>query len=389
MIVTSFAELARTVAANWKSAKNETREYCVEVARILKERHTELTKVGEICCLSTIDSVSPGPTEEARPRNVDNETKDTDLNELGAVFCLPTMDSVSPCPKNETNQRKGMYRADNISPVAREQGTANSQQFTKSTKMPTIIPPVTHEQGAMNNCDNSRTSMMDSYQQYQHNRVATIPNATSMWRNESHDHSNTKTFQPMPSMHHEYQHDRAATIPNAKTMWGDDTIHSRDSSRTWLMDMFHQYQHNQVATIPNATTIRGNNSLNCTTINMLQPTPSDVIQEMQLMTGSARSQTGRHHQEVRQEFRAIMNASRRASISNMMTLPGRAPMPHGIRCFGEQPNPISRRYTAPGRQHLSEQERSTATYDIQELDVDDSNILDMWRSSKVQETHEF
>jgi hypothetical protein len=163
-----------------------------------------------------IDSVSPGPTEEAKPRNVDNKSKDSDLDEIGAVFCLPTMDSVRPCPKNETNQQKGMYRPDIISLVAREQGTANSQENLpnrqKDTHVPTIILPATHEQGAMNNCDNSRTSIMDSYQQYQHNQVATIPNATSMWRNQSHDHFNMKTFQPMPSMHHEYCPERLARI---------------------------------------------------------------------------------------------------------------------------------------------------------------------------------
>ena len=292
MTVTSFTELARTVAANWKNAEKEVIDYCSEVARILKERHTELTKCRGIICLPTIDSVSPGSKEEAKPRNAD----------IGAVYCLPTMDTVGPGSKVQLPQR-----------ATRAFGDQPSQQYL-SMHAPMGIFPFDHDKDAMN---------------------------------------------------------------------------SRDSSRTWLMDMFHQYQHNQVATIPNATTVWGNDSLNCTTINMLQPMPSDVIREMQIMAGSARSQTGTYHQEVRQEFRAIMNASRRASISNMMTLPGRAPVPHGIRSFGEQPRPISRRYSSPEHQHPSEQERSMATYDIQELDVDDSNILDMWRSSKVQETHEF
>jgi hypothetical protein len=84
-----------------------------------------------------------------------------------------------------------------------------------------------------------------------------------------------------------------------------------------------------------------------------------------------------------------MDGSRRASISNMMTLPGRDPMPHGIRGFGQQPSPISRRYSPPECQNPSEFDRSRAIYDIQELDVADSNILDMWRSIKVQEIDEF
>jgi len=98
MTVTSFAELSLTVAANWKSADNETKYYCKEVARILKERHTELTKVGGEGCLPTIDSVVPGPIEEVKLRNADNDMK---LTEFGAIFCLPTMDSESPGPNND------------------------------------------------------------------------------------------------------------------------------------------------------------------------------------------------------------------------------------------------------------------------------------------------
>jgi hypothetical protein len=40
--VTSFIELARTVGMNWKSAGKDTKDYCAAVARLIKERHTEL-----------------------------------------------------------------------------------------------------------------------------------------------------------------------------------------------------------------------------------------------------------------------------------------------------------------------------------------------------------
>jgi hypothetical protein len=227
--------------------------------------------------------------------------------------------------------------------------------------------------------------------------------------------------------------------------------------------------------------------------------PSDVFQNIPLMTGSAGVQIRTDHQDVPQEFRAIMNASRRAAISSMMTLQGSALMPEGNRCFGEQPSLDSRWYSAPdcqsfkathtklttpvtegirclgeqpspnnrwysaippqcqsfkethtelttpmtedgeqpspdsrwysapdwqsfkethtelttpvteGIRCLGEQpspnnrwysaippacqssyelDRSRATYEIQELDIADSNILGMWRSSKVQETDE-
>jgi hypothetical protein len=377
MTVTSFAELARRVSANWKSADKETKDYCVEVARIIKARHAELTKVGVTGCLSTTDSVGPRPTEEAKPRNADNENKDTEL-------CLPTMDSVSPGPKNDTKRR-------GVQLPRHAFGDQPSQQYLRM-HAPVGIFPVAH---------------------------------------------------------------------------GQDTMNSRDISRTWLMDMlYHQYHHSQASTTPNATTMWGNDSLNRTNINMLQPIPLDVFQNIQLMTGSAGVQIGTDHQDVTQEFRAIMNASRRETISSMMTLPGSALgsagvqigtdhqdvpqefraimnasrratissmvtlpssalMPEGIRCFGEQPSPNSRWYSAPDCQSFeethtelttpvtegirclgeqpspnnmwysapeyqssSELDRSRATYEIQELDVTDSNILGMWRSSKVQETDE-
>ena len=315
MTVPSFAELARAVAANWKSVDKETKDYCVEVARILKERHTELTKVGRKRYLSTLDSVSPGPKEAAKPRYANSETKDTDLTKFGAIFCLPEIDYVSPGPKNDTERRNVRL------PIAATHafGDQPSQQY-HSMHAPVGIFPATH---------------------------------------------------------------------------GLDTMYSRDGSKTWLMDLTYQYHHDQAASIPNATTIRGYDSLNRTTINIPQPMPSGVIQETirkastPIMTGIAVSQTGTDHQDVQHKFRAIMNASRRASISNMTTLPGRAPMPHRIRGFGQQPSPIDRRYFAPECQNSSELDRSRVMYDIQELDIADSNIFDMWGSSKVQEIDEF
>jgi len=96
MTVTLFTGLAQMVATIWKSADKESKDYCIVVSRILKERHTKLTKVGGIGCLSAIDSISPRPREEATPRNADSEASDTGLAEFAAIFCLPTMDSVSP-----------------------------------------------------------------------------------------------------------------------------------------------------------------------------------------------------------------------------------------------------------------------------------------------------
>jgi hypothetical protein len=197
-----------------------------------------------------------------------------------------------------------------------------------------------------------------------------------------------------------------------------------DQDRTWLMNLIDQYHRDQ-ATIPNATALWGNDSLHRTNVIMLQPMPLDVIQDMQLMTGSAGIQTGTDHQDLPQEFRAIMNASQRATLCSMMTLLGSALTPEGNRCFGEQPTPNNRwysspecqsykerhtelttpmsegicclgeqrslnnrRYSAPECQRSPELDRSKATYEIQELDVADSDIHDMWRSSKVEKTDE-
>ena len=308
MAVTSFAELTRTVSANWKSADKETKDYCIEVARILKARHAELTKVGGECCLSMIDSGRLGPKEEAKPRNADRKTKDTDLTKFGVMFCLPTMDSVSTGAKSDTERRNAQL-------------------------------PITA----------------------------------------------TKAFGDQPSQQYHGMH---ASLGNFPAAHGQNNINSRDGSRTWLMDLVYQYHRDQAASIPNATTMWGNDSLNHTTINMPQPMPSGVIQEtirmasMPIMTDNAVSQTGTDHQDVRHKFRAIMNASQRSSISNMMNLQHRAPI-------SWQPNPNFRRYSAPECQNPSEFDTSRAIYDIQELDVADSNILDMGGSSKVHEIDEF
>jgi hypothetical protein len=332
MTVTSFSELARSVAENWKNADKETKDYCVEVARIIKERHTELTKVGGKGCFSTTDSVSPGPTEDAKPRNAGNETKDVEL-------CLPKMDSASQGPKSETKRRRVQLPKRAMHAF----GDQPNQQYL-GMHAPMGIFPVAHDQ---------------------------------------------------------------------------DTMKSHDSSRTCLKDRIDQYHRDHLATIPNATTLWGKYSLHRTNINMLQPMPLDVIQDIQLMTGSAGIQTGTDHQDldIPQEFRAIMNASRRATICSMMTLPGRAligeqptpnsrwysspecqsfkerhtqlttPMSEDIRCLGEQRSP-NRRYSAPECQCSPELVRSKATYEIQELDVADSDIHGMWRSSKFEETDE-
>ena len=186
MTVTSFSELTRSVAENWKSTAKETKDYCVEDARIIKERHTELTKVVGKGCLSMTHSVGPGPTEDVKPRNAGNKTKDVEL-------CLPTMDSVSQGPKNDTKRRRVQLprRATDAF------GDQPNQQYL-SMHAPMGIFPVAHDQDTMNRRGSSRTWLMNMIYQYHRDQAATIPNATALWGNDSLHCTNINMLQPMP-----------------------------------------------------------------------------------------------------------------------------------------------------------------------------------------------
>jgi hypothetical protein len=153
-----------------------------------------LTKVGRIGCLSTIDSISPGPREEAKPSNTNSETQDVDLTKFGAKFCLPTMDSVSPGLKNDTKRRKAQL------PITATYafGDQPSQQF-HGLHVSAGIFPAAHGKNNINIYDGSRTWLVDLIYQYHHDQVASIPNATTMWDNDSLNHTTIIMPQPMTS----------------------------------------------------------------------------------------------------------------------------------------------------------------------------------------------
>jgi len=48
--VASFQEIARKVADGWRSIDDATLEYCTILAKILKQRHIELKKMGGLGC---------------------------------------------------------------------------------------------------------------------------------------------------------------------------------------------------------------------------------------------------------------------------------------------------------------------------------------------------
>ena len=417
------------VAANWKSADKETKDYCVEVARILKERHTELTKVGSIGCLSTINSISPGPREEAKPRNADRNTKYTDLTEFGEIFCLPEeMDSVSPGSKSDTKRRNAQL------PITATHafGVQPSQQYHGMHASMGIFPAA-HGQDTMDIRDGSRTWLMEMTYQYHLDQAASIPNATTIWGNDSLNRTAINMPQPMPSGvieetirtasmpimttpgnamgqtgidHQDIQHqfhaimnaNRRASISNMMPL-PDSAMSQTGTDHQDVQHQFHAIMNARLrASISNMMTLQGSAMSQTGTDHqdvqhqfhaIMNANRRASISNMMTLPGSAKSQTGAYHQDVQLQFHTIMNASRKASISNLMTLPGRAPMPHGIRCVGQQPSPINRRYVAPECQNPSELDRSGAKYDIQELDVADSNILDMWGSITGQEIDEF
>jgi len=158
----SFTDLARAVASHWKSVDKETKDYCMTVARILKERHTELSEAEAIERLSMIDSINKGPKEETKQRSA--KSNRTNNSELAELVCLPTMDYIDSEQANEKERR------DLLSSTPRRANNAVGDQQTNhylGMCVPKSIDSVVHEQGTTDNHDNSRTCATRMYQQYQ------------------------------------------------------------------------------------------------------------------------------------------------------------------------------------------------------------------------------
>ncbi|KAL3807734.1 hypothetical protein ACHAXA_000794 [Cyclostephanos tholiformis] len=149
----------------------ETKDYCLTVARILKERHAELSEVGRMEGLSTMDSVVERPKKETKHRSADsNIKKNSELTESGVMCCIPTMDSISSGQANEI-QREYLQ-----SWIPKRASTdIGDQRINQYLSMcaPERIDPVAHERGMMTSHDASRTCVMGMYQQYLHNQVTT------------------------------------------------------------------------------------------------------------------------------------------------------------------------------------------------------------------------
>jgi hypothetical protein len=178
------------VAENWRSIDKETKDYCLTVARILKERHAELSEVGRMGGLSTMDSVVAGPKKGTKHRSATSNIKNnSELTGSSVMCCIPTMDSISSGEVNEAKRKELLRRiprraGDDVCDQPPDQYL--SMCVTKSTD------PVAHEQGTMNSQYKSRTSVMGMYQQYLDNQVTTNSSRPS-------DFFNAEMPRPIPS----------------------------------------------------------------------------------------------------------------------------------------------------------------------------------------------
>lgn len=192
MTVTSFAELARTVAANWRCADEETKHYCVSVADILKARHTVLANFGGTSCLPVIDPASREPKSEKKRSKVERRmlrksgTPQQHKGYQSVKLPIPIMSGDAP---SETH-------------IFRDQP---SQEYLGRYVPPTIFP-VAHEQGTVNS-DESKICVIDKlqylqylqYRQYLQFQTRQLCWATSMLGSDNVDRPNVKMLQPMPS----------------------------------------------------------------------------------------------------------------------------------------------------------------------------------------------
>ncbi|KAL3822581.1 hypothetical protein ACHAXA_011500 [Cyclostephanos tholiformis] len=310
----SFAELARTVAANWKSADNETKDYCTTVARILKERHSVLIKVG---LLYKIDPSSQAPKEEITPF----------LKKSKGIFCLPTMDLVSPGSQNQRMRRQVKK--------AKRSTLDFGDQPTKqciAMHLPEGVSTIAHEQDTVNSHDIGRTCVMDMYQQYNLNRSTTVQDTTNM----SYFYC-------------------SATVP-----------------------CILEGRQNQSAGVTGINFLSGIDSASQGPKEKITRRRSD--NEFCQMMNPARSLS---------QNEIMMNVNSGAMISNKIEgkiLFGDQPIKQGMTPGHEESRFFKehRNYSAPEYLNTSDQKLPMGMYDIQELDIADSDVVSMWLSSKAQ-----
>ena len=139
---------------NWKCADEETKNYCVRVADIIKDRHTFLAKFGGISCLPAIVPASREPKIERKQSKAERWMS----RKVGALQQHKDNQSVKlPIP---------IMSGDALSET-RVFCDQPSQEYL-GRYVPPAIFPFTHEQGTTDSHE-SRICVIDKlqYQQYQ------------------------------------------------------------------------------------------------------------------------------------------------------------------------------------------------------------------------------
>jgi hypothetical protein len=379
------------VAANWKTADKETKDYCLTVACIIKERHAELSEAEGVACLSTIDSISPGPKKETKQSSAkSNRMNDYESTESGAICCLPTDQQA-----NDARRRELQSVIPRRASVAF--GYQRTNQYPRMCVPTSIDRPVAHEQGTDSYYDNSSTCVLRMYhQQYPHNRMATDSSATIMWGYGNLDLSNSEMPRPIPTSACTQQGIQGSQMSMMKGSNGDNDhgmcavaceqgmTDSYDNSSTCVMQMYQQRDpHNRMATDSSATMMWGYGNLDLSKAEMPRPIPTSVCTK-QGIRGTQMSTIKGRYGDNEHEFPVISNVSQRAMLSNMMNAihTSKQPIPHreGNRSFGQH-----RRWSAPECLQARKQEQLHAMHQAQELDITDSDVVGMWLSSEIQE----
>ena len=388
--MTSFTDLSKTVIANWKSIDEETKDYCMTVGRILKERHTELSKVKQMGCLSTMDPVVPAK-KKSKQRSADNNR----MNSSGSskskmISCLPRdqANAFSALPFI-LEQAHVMRRRELQSMIPRRARSIDSrdQRAEGIVCLSTVdsISPGPKKESKQKSADNNR---MNDSESTESGAICCLPTDQAI------------EFPPLPfsleQAHDMRRRELQSMIPRrARSIaLGDQQanhypgmwVPTIDPVAPELMRMYHQqYLRNQLIAESTLTAMWGVGDGNLNTSNAEMPRLISSVCIQQGIQGAHVPTMKESYCDNELEFPIISNISRRAMISNMMSAihTSQQPIAHreGIRSFGEH-----RRSSAPERLQTSKQEqRLEAMYEARELDISDSDVHDMWLSSKVDE----
>ena len=231
--MTSFAELARSVALGWKSVDSETKDYCIKVASILKKRHSELLKV------------SPRQKMKAKPQISNNMAKDSEPTKAGGTWCLPTIEHsfVMPQPMPPGPIQQWTQKA----PVLPTPGHVPAEMFqlmpldlVQNRDRKTLVPIMTGSHGynelqfpIITNVDRraSISNMMMGIRSFREQPIFQV-NSLSLFGEsgwpQAHDHTAGTQEKNLEAIYKA----QALDIPDSDVMgmWESSEVHEGDNS---------------------------------------------------------------------------------------------------------------------------------------------------------------